>query len=77
MRVMFLFFSVLVSAIVASVLLLSVSALPAPLPQMGGSYQGHHHAMRFGPDQQLARLNKEPGGSVVVEAGRQKAERRR
>jgi protein CpxP len=61
-RVMFLFFSVLFSAIVVSVLLLSVTALPAapPPPQMGGMYQGRHgRRMQMGPDQQLARLSKE------------------
>jgi periplasmic protein CpxP/Spy len=60
-RVMFLFFSVLFSAIVVSVLLLSVTALPAaPPPQMGGMYQGRHgRHMQMGPDQQLERLSKE------------------
>lgn len=54
-RVMFLFFSVLFSAIVASVLLLSVTAFPAP---QAGGYQ-RPRRMRMGPDQELGRLSKE------------------
>lgn len=57
-RVVFLFFSVLLSAIVLSVLLLSVTTLPAAPPQMGGPYQGRHRRA-IGPDQQLARLSRE------------------
>jgi periplasmic protein CpxP/Spy len=59
-RVVFLLFSVLLSAIASSVLLLSVSALPAAPPQMGGQYPGRHgRSMQMGPDQQLARMTKE------------------
>jgi periplasmic protein CpxP/Spy len=61
-RVMFLFFSVLVSAIAVSVFLVSVTALPAaPTPQQaGGMSQGRYgRRMQMGPDQQLARLSKE------------------
>jgi periplasmic protein CpxP/Spy len=60
-RVMFLFFSVLFSAIVASVLLLTVTALPAaPAPQQGGVYQGRHgRRMQMSPERELARLSKE------------------
>ena len=57
-RVMFLFFSVLFSAIVLSVLLLSGTAFPAA-PQMGGGAYQRPRPMQMGPDQQLARLSKE------------------
>jgi periplasmic protein CpxP/Spy len=61
-RVMLLVFSVLFSAIVGSVLLLSVTALPAAPqpPQTGGMYQGRHgRGMQMSPERELARLSKE------------------
>jgi periplasmic protein CpxP/Spy len=61
--VMLLFFSVVLTALVLSVAMLSAgTAFPVPLPQNGGMYQGQGRHGRSGwnnPDRQLQRLTKQ------------------